>query len=129
MWTFASDGEAFASCVLSTITSSQGFKNAAVAQIAGTDISAAANIGQLFDPLTGWASGLQVNAALITCETAAINFTMDGTTPTATAGTNIGHQLGAGQSYVISGGNNVRKFRCINAVAGSGAVVKASMLR
>jgi hypothetical protein len=129
MWTFTYDGSAYCSVVLTSITAAQSFKSASVAQIAGTDVSAAAKIQQIYDPLTGWASGLQVNAALITCEGGAINFTIDGTTPTVTAGTNIGHQLQPGQSYVISGRQNVTAFQCINAVASNGAIVKASMLR
>lgn len=62
--------------------------------------------------------------ALITVETAAINFTIDGTKPTATAGTNFGCQIGSGQSYVIAGWNNIRNFKCINSVNASGAIVK-----
>ena len=126
---FNFDGIAYASGVLSTITAAQTFKSASVASSAGTDISSAANIGRLFDPTDGIAKGLQVRAALITVEIAPINFTMDGSTPTVTAGTNLGHQLAAGQSYVISGENNVRNFQCINAVASSGAIVKFSMMR
>lgn len=66
-------------------------------------------------------------SALLTVEAAAINFTQDGTTPTITAGTNFGHQIASGQSYVISGWHNIRKFQCINAVAASGAIVKYSL--
>ena len=129
MITFSLDGLAYATGVLTTITSSMGFKSASVALVNGTDVSAATNIGQLFDPTSGPYSGLQVRSCLITVETAAINFTIDGSTPTVTTGTNVGHQLTAGQSYVISGEGNVRNFRCINAVAGSGAIVKFTMMR
>ncbi len=66
-------------------------------------------------------------AALITVETAAINFTLDGTLPTATSGTNYGHKMDAGQSYVIRGYKNIRKFKCINAVASNGAIVKYTL--
>ena len=66
-------------------------------------------------------------AALITVEIAAIKFALSGTVPTATAGTNYVHQMDAGQSYVIRGYNNIRKFKCINAVAGNGAIVKYSL--
>jgi hypothetical protein len=38
---------------------------------------------------------------LLTVETASINFTMDTTTPTVTAGTNLGHTLVSGQSMLI----------------------------
>jgi hypothetical protein len=66
-------------------------------------------------------------AALITAETAAINFTIDGTAPTAAAGTNHGHQMGVGQSYVVRGYHNIKKFQCINSVNGNNAVVKYSL--
>jgi len=66
-------------------------------------------------------------SALFTIEAAAINFTQDGTTPTVTAGTNFGHQAANGQSFVITGQDNLNNFKCINAVASSGAIVKYSL--
>ena len=69
---------------------------------------------------------MPMKAALITVETADIRFTMDGTTPTTTATTAVGHLMVSGQSYVVRGWENIRNFRCINAVASSGAVVRAS---
>lgn len=69
----------------------------------------------------------QPKACLLTVEAAAINFTQDGTTPTVTAGTNYGHQIASGQSYVVSGWNNIRNFQCINAVNASGAILKYSL--
>ena len=71
--------------------------------------------------------GAQMKAALITVETADIRFTMDGTTPVVTAtGGGVGHLMVSGQSYVVRGWENIRNFRCINAVASSGAVVRCS---
>lgn len=72
-------------------------------------------------------AGLQPKAALITVTTAALNFTMDGTTPTVTAGTDHGHTIDAGQSYVIRGYAAIRNFKCINAVATNGAILKYSL--
>ena len=66
-------------------------------------------------------------AALITAETAAINFTIDGTIPTLAAGTNVGHNMSAGQSYVVRGYQNIRKFQCINSANGNNAVVKYTL--
>lgn len=66
-------------------------------------------------------------AALITVETASISFTLDGTNPTASAGTNFGHQMAASQSYVVAGWNNIANFKCINTVNASGAIVKYSL--
>ena len=67
-----------------------------------------------------------MKAALITVETAAIRFTMDGTAPTTTAGGAVGHLVSAGQSFLVRGWENIRQFKCINEVGSSGAVVKAS---
>jgi len=66
-------------------------------------------------------------AALISIETAAIKFSLSGILPTATSGANYIHHMDAGQSYVIRGYNNIRKFNCINAVASNGAIVKYSL--
>lgn len=73
-------------------------------------------------------TNVQPKAALITVKSFPINFTLSGVTPTVTAGTNHGHQMDAGQSYVIRGYSNIRKFRCINAVASNGAIVEYSLL-
>lgn len=64
---------------------------------------------------------------LISVETAGINFTIDGTTPSLTAGANHGHLVGNGQSTVIRGSNNIKNFKAINAVNASGAVMKYSL--
>ena len=69
---------------------------------------------------------IPMKAALITVETADIRFTLDGTTPTTTATTAVGHVMTSGQNYVIRGWDNIRKFQCVNAVDASGAVVKCS---
>ena len=69
----------------------------------------------------------QPKAALITVEDYGLNFTLDGTTPTVTAGTNAGHTMAAGQSYVVRGYHNIKKFQCINAVNASGAIAKYSL--
>lgn len=72
-------------------------------------------------------TGVQPKAALITVKTAAIQFTLSGVTPTVIGGTCHGHQMDAGQSYVIRGYSNIRKFKCINAVASNGAVLNYSL--
>lgn len=64
--------------------------------------------------------------ALLTCEDETVNITFDGTDPTATIGTNIGHKFSAGESYVIRSGPNVRNFKCIDAVSGSNGTVKVT---
>lgn len=71
------------------------------------------------------AANLPIKAALITVETASIRFTLDGTTPTTTAGGAVGHLMTAAQNYVVRGYENCRNFRCINA-AGSSPTVKCT---
>jgi hypothetical protein len=79
-------------------------------------------------PTTGDFAGKKARAALISVETADVRFTIDGTTPTVTSGTGAGHLLNAGMFYELAGENNVSNFRCINAVASSGAVLKCTYL-
>lgn len=79
-------------------------------------------------PTTGDFIGVKARLALISVETADIRFTIDGTTPTTTATSAVGHLLPFGSSYEINGENNVSNFQCINAVASSGAVVKCTFL-
>jgi hypothetical protein len=75
---------------------------------------------------TGTWAYQSAQSALITVEDNAINFTEDGTTPTQTGGTNVGHQMAAGSSYKVRGAANVANFRCIDRTAGSAAKVKAT---
>jgi hypothetical protein len=66
-------------------------------------------------------------SVLITVETAAVRFTMDGTAAvvTATAG-GTGHLLDIGQSFIVRGQESIRNFRAINAVASTGSVIFCS---
>lgn len=66
-------------------------------------------------------SSLSPKAALISAEAFALYITLSGTTPTVAAGTNHGIPLSAGASWIIRGKQNVKNFKCINAVASSGA--------
>lgn len=79
-------------------------------------------------PVTGNLVGKKARAAIISVETADIRFTIDGTTPTVTVGTGAGHLLYSGNSFIVQGEKNVSNFRCINAVASSGAKVKCTFL-
>lgn len=110
MRVFAISGVAGGFETLATTTSSIGFTSAKIA------------------PTTGNFAGMRARAAIISVETADIRFTIDGTTPTVTAGTGAGHLLTKGGSYELDGEQNVENFRCINAVASSGAVVKCTYL-
>lgn len=77
-------------------------------------------------PTTGVFKNRAAIAALITVESNTINFTVNGTTPTATSGTNAGHKITSGQSYVIEGAGNVAAFMCIDSVSGSASKVKVT---
>lgn len=68
----------------------------------------------------------QVRRAVITVDTAAINFCTDGTTPTITSGTHQGHLLNVGDVLTLNDITEIVNFRCINAVASSGSVVKVT---
>ena len=68
--------------------------------------------------------GIPAKYALIVIETAPINFTEEGTTPTVSTGTNIGTPMYAGNNYYLIGIKAVSGFRCINRTASNGAVVK-----
>jgi hypothetical protein len=65
-------------------------------------------------------------AALISVETGGIRFTLDGTTPTTTASTAVGHLIASGDSYVVRGYENIKNFKCIQAVTATGGVVKVT---
>ena len=73
-------------------------------------------------------------AAVITIEgtSAIINYTLDGTNPTVTSGTNLGHQysVSSGQNLplVIEGTINVLNFKCIDAKADNSAKIKWTIL-
>lgn len=67
---------------------------------------------------------MQMEAALLKVETAAVNVCLGGTTPTVAAGTNIGLQLDPGESLFIDDGQNARGLSIINRVNASGSVVK-----
>jgi hypothetical protein len=110
MRVFNIDGIAGGFETLSTITTAKGFTSAKIA------------------PITGSFTGKQARAVILSVETADIRFTIDGTTPTTTATTAVGHLLTSGSSYEITGEKNIANFSCINAVASNGAVVKCTYL-
>ena len=77
-------------------------------------------------PVGGDHAAEQATGALVTVEANSINFTVDGSTPTAAAGTNIGHQMDAGQSYYLPSAEAVNNFKCIDRVSGSASKVKVT---
>lgn len=67
--------------------------------------------------------------AVIQVKTAAINWTIDGTAPTATAGTDIGFISQAGDFITLGGYASIAGFQCINAVASNGAKIEVVYFR
>lgn len=63
-------------------------------------------------------------AALIAVETASMNMSITGTTPTLTAGTNHGITVTAGNNWRITGINAIKQFKAINAANASGSILK-----
>jgi hypothetical protein len=62
--------------------------------------------------------GLLAKEVLLVVETNSIRYRVDGVAPTAT----VGQILTAGQSILIQGIDNLRKFRCIDTAAGASSV-------
>lgn len=71
-------------------------------------------------------SNRRAKMALISVETGAIRFTMDGTTPVVTGASEAGHILDIGQSYEILGFQAIKNFLCINEANGNNAKVFCS---
>lgn len=72
-------------------------------------------------------SGKKAKGAFITVEDNNINFSVHGTDPTAKAGSNVGHQLSAGQNYTMSDPDEVANFKCIDRVSGEVGIVKVTV--
>ena len=66
-------------------------------------------------------------ALFFTVEAASITYSIDGTTPTATGSTNLGHQLANGGSEVIRGWQNIQNFKAINTTDANGARMKYTL--
>lgn len=62
---------------------------------------------------------LTSRAVLITCNTNAIRYRVDGTNPTAT----VGHRLAPGETLLLCGIRNITKFRMIRDTADSNVAV------
>ena len=62
-------------------------------------------------------------------KTGAINWTIDGTTPTTTATTDVGYLANIGDFITISGYQSIKALQCINSVASSGASIEVVYFR
>jgi len=86
--------------------------------------TATAIAASTIQPTSGVHKNFQAKAILVVAEDFSFHFTLDGTAPTATAGTNVGITVSAGQSTVIVGYNNIKNFKIIDAVSGSASICK-----
>jgi hypothetical protein len=77
----------------------------------------------------GYAPAVHPEEALITVETGAIRYTYDGTAPTTSASTAIGHICQANDSIQLLGYQNIVRFRAINETTGSGAELRVTYAR
>jgi len=79
-------------------------------------------------PTTGTYAGQDARNALIQNKGEyAAHFTIDGTAPTAAAGTNVGFKLAAGNSFIIEGVDQVKNFKVIDAVSGSASIIEVQV--
>lgn len=95
--------------------------------LSGTSASGAVSFDDLsLKELVAPEHRLQVRRAVITCEVADVNFLIDGTQPTTTAGTYQGHLMKVGDVVTLNDIGEIYRFRAINAVASSGAILKVT---
>lgn len=93
-------------------------------ELIGTTTASVGLTATTYEPTSGVHKDMQARAAIVQALTAAINITLNGTTPTTIAGGNKGLTMAANTSRVITGINAIRNLKVIEAVASSGAIVK-----
>ena len=76
-------------------------------------------------PTSGDYKGMNAKAVLIRAEDQDMNFSIHGTDPTASAGTNVGIKLKEDDSYVIRNTVNIKNFKIIDRVSGTTGTCKA----
>lgn len=79
-----------------------------------------------YAPTTGEFANKKAVKALITVKSNAIHWTLDGTTPTQSGGTNIGMYTGSGQSIEIDGNRDISRFICIDETAGAASTIRVT---
>ncbi len=78
-----------------------------------------------YKPTTGPYNGMEASSVLITVETKAIRFTVDGTTPVA--GT-TGHLLQVGDSLSIEGFTDIKRAKFTEEVVGENGKIQVTYL-
>jgi hypothetical protein len=98
--------------------------------VGSTRVATVATWGTNPDNTTGYillppVEGIQAQGAVITVETEAINYCVNGSVPTVSTGTNIGQYADVDSVPIeLFGPNEVMNFRCIARVGSNGAKVK-----
>ncbi len=64
--------------------------------------------------------------ALVTVEVDDIKWTVDGTTPTTTAVSGVGHHSVAGDNITLQGSQAISNFRAINETNANGAILRVT---
>ncbi len=78
------------------------------------------------EPMTGPLAGKKAIKALVYVKAAAVNYTVDGTEPTQSGGTDIGMYAAAGSTITVLGYHDIGTFRCIDATAGSASDLRVT---
>src|SRR4051812_48562214 len=100
---------------IDTLTSATGF-TAANYEVTGSFTGSDTNFKTLY-----------CEEVIVSVETADIRWCCDGTDPVATATSNgTGHLAAVGDAITITGYENIKKFRAINAVNASGSKVRVT---
>jgi hypothetical protein len=81
------------------------------------------------DGYDAYSTAKRPEEAVIQVKAGAINWTIDGTAPTATAGTDVGFIAQAGDFITLGGYASISGFQCINAVASNGAKIEVVYFR
>lgn len=79
-----------------------------------------------YAPTTGIMAGKKAIKATFYVKTNAINYTLDGTTPTQSGGTDVGMYAAATTEKEIIGYHDIETFRCIDATAGSASSLRVT---
>ena len=81
----------------------------------------------MISPDAGDLNGAKPVAALLTVEDNSINFTLHGVPPTHVGSSNIGHQMDAGESFIVKGITAISSLECIERTEGSLGKVKITI--
>jgi len=73
-----------------------------------------------------FAKNKHAQMALVTGEAQSAMFTVDGTTPTETGGTRVGHQLPADHSIILETPDEIENFLCVDYTAQNACYVKVT---